>query len=101
MTTARPAWLVAAIDQRVTLMVNAVGGTLPPEKDVIFTHLNEPPEGEAATKADFARWDRTCDNCGRFCEPQDPFYVGTATETVQNATVVISYGVCRDCKEKT
>ena len=95
-----PAWLSAAVDQRIAFMKHMMGGSLPQGQQIIMTTLTEPSAGENATKADFERWERTCDHCGRYCRPLEDFYTGHSDETVDGQRVMITFGCCPECKEK-
>ena len=91
-----PPWLAAKIDQRMALLEQAVGNkTL--DVSLVMTPLTEPREG--ASDAEHQRWDRSCDNCGRYCPPAADFYTGHVVRFLSNGTrVYISFGVCINCK---
>ena len=101
-----PAWLEAAIDQRLALMREAMGeGTLQLleagylKQDVLMTPLTEPREG--ATEAEMVAWDFTCDRCGTLCLPPAPFYTGHRMLTWHGARVCITFGTCQACYEES
>lgn len=95
-----PAWLDAAVDQRLAWAKVRIAQIPAPmlKAAVIETPLKEPPPG-----TDVARWDRTCDNCGRFVPPSDGegelFYTGSMVRDVSGVPVVICFGTCKDCKD--
>lgn len=91
-----PAWLVAKVDQRLALMDEFLR-QLEFNHELIMTPLDEPPEG--ASEAQFRKWDRTCDNCGRYCKGR--FYTGNVVRELHGKQVVITFGVCPRCKEAT
>lgn len=92
-----PAWLTAKADQRLALMAS---GHTPVQiskvtASIIMLFLSEPPPD--STPADYATWERSCDNCGRFCP--GTFYTGVVKRELHGMEVVITYGVCPDCKD--
>jgi hypothetical protein len=95
-----PAWLTAAIDQRLALMVEVMGpSTFPLAKNygVMLTPLTEPEED--ATQAEMDRWDRTCDNCGKDCTGLE-FFAGSAMRSAFGTNVCFTFGVCAECVKK-
>jgi hypothetical protein len=96
-----PAWLDAAVDQRLAFMLERMGGKLPSNvADVIMTMLTEPPEGSAfgpGTVGD--RWERTCDNCGTYCGDEDKFIFGVIMRWHEGTRVEITFGACANCFE--
>ena len=92
-----PAWLRAKIDQRLALMAEVTGG---PENftgmEIVAMTLTEP--GEDCTDAEFTRWERTCDSCGNYCPPAEPFYSGQRMEPWGPTKVLIIWGECHPCK---
>lgn len=97
-----PAWLSAAVDQRLALMMDTTGGVETfrayfEGKGMVLTPLTEPEEG--ATEEEHARWDRSCDNCGHYCKPGEDFYTGHVHAVQEPITIMISFGVCPACKE--
>lgn len=92
-----PTWLVSKIDQRLALMEEHMGNAADVPAQVVMTPLTEP--GEDATKEDFERWERTCDNCGRYCPPDSEFYTGHSVRMRGEVQVIFMFGVCPDCKE--
>jgi hypothetical protein len=98
-TTDEPAWLLAKVDQRLTLMREKVGEPEVFKKlgapDLILTPLSEPLT--EPTPEQLERWDRTCDNCGKYC-PHD-LWTGSVSRDWGGLQVVMTFGVCPDCKE--
>lgn len=101
MTAARefndpPSWLVAAIDQRVELLkkgltiAEAFG-----DFQVAMMALKEPPEG--CTREQFARWEQSCDNCGKHVP--DQLWSGSASKEIHGTQVIICFGSCTECKD--
>jgi hypothetical protein len=92
-----PAWLTAMIDQRMALMEEHLGNPANVPANVVMTPLTEPEED--ATNADRERWERTCDNCGTYCDNDTPFYTGSTVRMRGNVQVIFMFGVCAPCKE--
>lgn len=91
-----PAWLVHLIDQRLALIEDKLGASVP-DTNLIMTPLTEP--GEKATQREFDQWDRTCDHCGRYCKAPRLFYTGHIVRQLRcNTTVYMTFGVCQRCK---
>jgi hypothetical protein len=95
-----PAWVVAKVDQRLALMADMLsrfGNPAPAlaEYGLMMTPLSEPDEG--ATPDEYKIWDRSCDNCGRYC-PGD-FFTGSVTRTKWGTQIVFTFGTCPECKE--
>jgi hypothetical protein len=88
-----PAWLEAAVDQRLALIDKHLRVTPAP---LIITPLAEPPENSTALQR--ARWERSCDCCGKYCPyPREDFYTGHVQRTAKSgALVIITLGVCKD-----
>lgn len=105
MNKGKPAWLTAKVDQRLAFMAEQFGaaGTtdqmieafLKAQPTVLFTPLTEPPEN--ATDAEFERWDRTCDNCGKHCTGR--FFTGSVVREKWDTQVIFMFGTCETCKE--
>ena len=100
----QPTWLMAKVDQRVALMVEK--GALDTAREAgstfIFSFLDE--GDHEMTKEELARWERTCDNCGRYIpedapEGPDGFYTGHLARTVEGIQIMLAFGVCGTCKE--
>lgn len=90
-----PAWLVAAVEQRVAFLVEQMGGRLPPGYPVVLTMLTEPPEG--ATDAERERWERICDHCGVWVPPDRELVTGSVGRRRGPTLVEITYGACPAC----
>jgi hypothetical protein len=86
-----PAWVDAAIDQRMAMM-EEVAASMPPDFPIILTTLTEPAPFEQ-----FDHWERTCDNCGTHCPDDTPFYTGQASRDWHGRQVIISFGACPKC----
>lgn len=96
MADEQPAWLVAAVDQRLALMLDHLPPlTRPGPGTVIMTPLSEPNEN--ATAEEWARWERTCDRCHTYVPDDEPFYTGhVQREHRDGFTVVVMFGVCAE-----
>jgi len=116
-----PAWLIAAVDQRLALMEEAIGETVaegiemfhaltgyrPGEDvdvvskvmagDIMMTPLTEPREG--ASKEELDRWERSCDNCGTWCPDGQLFFTGQMVRDFHGSQVIIIFGMCPLCKD--
>lgn len=93
-----PSWANHMIDQRLA----RIAENLPPASlvrvvPIIVTPLSE--LREEATKEEYERWDRACDNCGAYCPEPIPFYALVATRQTKGYTVQIHGGSCQKCKE--
>lgn len=87
-----PAWLMAAIDQRIAKVDEALGSNIP--EAIVMTMLTE-PEGDNSE-----RWERTCDNCGTFVPEGTEFFTGTVSGKLRTGMpIVITFGSCRACKD--
>jgi len=92
-----PAWLTAAVDQRLALMVETIGEAVQfIDHEVIVTPLTEPREG--ASDAEMKHWDFSCDNCGRYCPTR--LLVGQVTRELHGKPVMFTYGACPWCAER-
>lgn len=91
--SAEPSWLTAAVDQRLALMSDAIQRAQAQGINIMMTPLTEPPEG--ASDAEYKRWDQACDNCGKVGD----IYTGHATKDVGLVQVIITFGVCDECKD--
>ncbi len=85
-----PAWLTAAVDQRVALLTESGALSALQEAKLVVTTLKDPPED---TKEALDKWERTCDCCGKDCRNED-FYTSHVSKDVGLFQVVITYGVC-------
>ena len=96
-----PAWMSAAVDQRLALMAEGIPAPAAGGLDgytVITTPLTEPPEGERATKQDSERWDHSCDNCGVLVRAG--MVTGYVERELHGRKVMIFFGSCPDCMKK-
>jgi hypothetical protein len=92
-----PAWLMAAVDQRIALM-DEIAGDLPllaGDRTLVMTPLTEPKEG--ATQEEFEAWNRMCDRCGKDCRGSD-FYTGHLHRMWKGTKLLFTFGVCPECK---
>jgi hypothetical protein len=89
-----PAWLTARVDQRLALMSDSALDAA--SANLVLTPLTEPDED--ASPAVRQRWDRTCDNCRRYCPDDEPFFTGNLVRTWRGTPVIVVFGVCPDCK---
>lgn len=95
-----PAWLAAAVDQRIALMRDKIGpgfAELADNTNLVMTPLTEPAEG--ATDAEREKWERTCDRCGVYCNSFARFYTGAVQRELDGVQVTLMFGVCHRCKE--
>jgi hypothetical protein len=97
-TVREPAWLVAMADQRLALMAEKVSASslklYGPE--IIMTPLTEPAEN--ASNMERTRWERSCDNCGRYCK-KGTFITGHVMRQLHGHAVLMTFGMCPECKE--
>lgn len=90
-----PAWLTAKIDQRVALVEQELARGRHSSANVVFVMLTEPPDD---SEQEAARWERTCDNCGKDCTDSD-FYTGHVIRELRDGRkVFIGFGVCPNHK---
>ena len=92
MSEHQPAWLTAAIDQRVAKLKHKVPVESLADIDVVQTTLTDPKDD---SKAAFVRWDNSCDNCGAY----NPKGLKTSVieTTVRGIPAVIIVGACKHC----
>lgn len=94
-----PPWLTAKVDRRLAEL--KAGGAFEIAIDqapIIMTYLDE---GDAKMSPQARQqWERTCDNCGRYCPEVGgmAFYTGHAMRLVDQRQVLMTYGVCDDCR---
>lgn len=99
-----PPWLDAKADQLLAKVRREAG--LTPDalkragysgpRNVVMMPLTEPKEGSSPKQRD--RWERTCDNCGRYCpHPAVPFGTGILVRDWEGVRILIGYGACRRC----
>jgi hypothetical protein len=89
--------LTAKIDQRLALMSEALQAMQLEGLPLVMVTLTE--FAEDATPQQIEEWERTCDSCGKHCPWPIDFYIGHITRDVGLLQVIITYGVCADCKE--
>lgn len=102
MTTPEPAWLTAKVDARLAEIKEAGGFLISAEQQpIIMTFLDEGDPD--MTEEEQERWERTCDNCGRYCPTVGgmAFYTGHVLRFVEDRQVLMAYGVCDDCRLAT
>lgn len=89
-----PPWLTAAVDQRLKAAEAAFHYAQIAGTTVLMLTLTDPEED-----TDLARehWDQSCDNCRRFCGQE--LWPGHKKLMHNGMPVVITFGVCSDCKE--
>lgn len=88
-----PSWLTARADQRLALMLEKAGDNFP-HGALVTTPLTEPEPG-----GDFERWDRSCDNCGKYVAEGELLWTGSVFRvTPKGSQVIINFGACADCK---
>lgn len=98
-------WLQAKVDQRVQFMVEHGALDMARESGgkFVMSFLDEGKED--MTEEERERWERTCDNCGRYIppEPERPgytdFYTGYTQRIIDGVQIVLAFGVCGTCKE--
>lgn len=91
-----PPWLLAKIDQRVAAFkaeISAKKAVNISDYDTLVMPLTEPPEG--ATRQRIQMWERTCDNCGRFCP--GGLNAGHAHREWDGLPVLVFFGACNTC----
>jgi hypothetical protein len=92
----QPAWLVAAVDQRLAFMKDKMGPgglAFALKTGLVMTMLTEPDEHASAAQR--KRWEHSCDNCGKHC-PHDIESAHVMLD-VDGGKVVITFGACREC----
>ena len=93
----QPAWLTAAIDQRLALVLDNLRGFVADGvPTIVYTPLTE---AEDETSEAHALWDKSCDNCRKFMGDQLVHGHSQYKRNSLNVLVVITFGACRDCLE--
>jgi len=87
-----PAWLVAAVDQRLALMREMIPLEAIGEHTIIVTPLAEPPENASAR--DIKRWENACDNCGQY---RRNLKVYSTKRDLHGIPVEFTFGACERC----
>ena len=93
-----PTWLVEKVEQRIDLITSQGALAFAKESGApfIMTFLDEgDPE---MTDEERERWERTCDNCGRYVPDEGEFYTGHIARIVEDVQIMIAFGVCGICK---
>lgn len=92
MITTEPAWLTAAADQRVAFMAETLGPGVAFLKgyNVVVTPLTEPDPG-----CQTQQWDKTCDNCGRYCP--DGLVANSVQRDLNGVKIQVVFGACSRC----
>ena len=97
-----PPWLDAMIDQRLAKLSEAGVFRSPAVAiaNIVMTSLTEPLDYDEPQVR--AAWERTCDGCGTYCQPDDDFFTGSATKERDRGDgsklqVVITFGFCGEC----
>ena len=89
-----PAWLGAALDQRVQqvkLATQQMGVTAP----ITLVFLTEPAE---ETQEAFDHWNTSCDGCGRHSE--EGLFQGHTVFATAARQIVVTFAICRACRER-
>lgn len=95
--TKEPTWLTAKIDQHMARLDASNFNPKDAQGAIVTMLLTEPPDG--ADKAQIDRWERSCDNCGTYCEPGSSFYTGHTFRDWHGIQVIINFGTCPTCKD--
>ena len=90
-----PPWAIAAIDQRVELLGAIIPFAKKGEVDSVITPLTEPPED--ASKEQYEKWDRACDNCGRFVPEGEQLMTGHCSLVRNGVKIIVTFGACQTC----
>lgn len=96
-----PPWLLAKVDQRLALMEHEIGKVTGERPNftgysLVMTSVTEPDED--VTPEQFEIWDKSCDNCGRYCPTT--LWTGHVTRFTWDVQVILTFGVCPQCKAK-
>jgi hypothetical protein len=89
-------WLLAAADQRIAALkqdLSVIEAIREHNFDTVALFLTEPPQPE--TPESLAKWERSCDACGKHCPGQ--FFVGRLWREHLGVKILITYGVCPAC----
>jgi hypothetical protein len=96
MTTAEE--LQRKADEKISAMLEAMDPNLRVDAPFIMMLLTE-PEGEDIDQETLDRYDRTCDLCGTYCPDNELFYTGSIERQIPGATVMVTFGVCKSCRD--
>jgi len=96
-----PAWLTAKVDARIAEIRKGGAFDLAESvQPIVMTFLDE--GSPHMTDEERERWERTCDNCERYCpEGGMAFYTGHVLRMEEGRQVILAYGVCDDCRRAT
>lgn len=92
-----PAWLKAAVDQRLALMDEGIGIKTMASMagaNVVFTFLTEPSENAGPLEVKY--WEYACDNCGKYSKTD--VTTGTVVLDHDGTNVVVQFGACSACR---
>jgi hypothetical protein len=92
-----PAWLRAAVDQRLALMDQGIGIKAMASmsgSEIVFTFLTEPAEGAGSLEVQY--WEHACDNCGKYDKVD--VTTGTVVLAHNGVNVVVQFGACSACR---
>lgn len=96
-----PPWLTAAIDQRLKAAEPAFEYAKIAGTTVLMMTLTDPvveltdPEEDVETATQY--WNESCDNCQKWCPTS--LWPGHKSLVHDGLQVVITFGVCPDCRE--
>jgi len=100
-----PPWLAAKTDQKVAFMAEHGALDLARENGSMFIMSLLDEGEEEMTDEERERWERSCDNCGKYVPPEPEranytaFYTGYTARTVDGVQIMLAFGVCGTCKE--
>jgi hypothetical protein len=94
-----PPWVVAAVDQRLAQMDPFFKGFNAQAGNLVVTPMCE--LDHEPTEAELKLWDRTCDRCRTYCPPEVGFYTGHVARQRWGTRVVLTFGVCKNCKAES
>ncbi len=92
-----PAWVTARVDQLIAKVRHVLGEDVTFPQTLVMTPLTEPDEN--SSPAEWEVWERTCDNCGKHCPHPEKFYSGHVVRHVFGTQMLITFGVCSDCRK--
>lgn len=95
-----PAWLQAAVDQRLAFMREKMGPLglaliKVQHAALLMTPLTEPAD---ETQLAMDHWENSCDNCKKFV-PKG-LWTGSVQRDLEGIQVVITFGACSKCAGK-
>ena len=100
-------WLSAMVDQRVALMVEHGALEIARENGTLLVMSLLDEGDEEMTDEQRERWERTCDNCGKYVPPEPErgrdgytgFYTGYTARRIEGVQIMLAFGVCGTCKD--